>query len=130
MPTARNLTDAKGARAFIYDLPRRNPDLIFVGLNDRDAAWHDVYEVRISTGERKLLRKNTDQIAGWVFDRAGKLRMAMKTAPNGDNEILRVTDTGFEKVYGCTVFETLRTGPVPHGQLSASTWSRTSARRT
>ncbi len=110
VPATRNLTDAKGARAFIYDLPRSNPDLIHVGLNDRDAAWHDVYEVRISTGERKLLRKNTDQIAGWVFDRAGKLRMATKTAPNGDTDILRVTDTGFEKVYGCTVFESC--GPV------------------
>jgi dipeptidyl aminopeptidase/acylaminoacyl peptidase len=106
VPAARNLTEAKGVRAFIYDLPRTNPDLIHVGLNDRDAAWHDLYEVRISTGERKLLRKNADQIAGWNFDRAGKLQMAMKTAPNGDVEILRVTDAGFEKVYGCTVFET------------------------
>ena len=106
VPAARNLTDAKGARALIYDVPRSNPDLIHVGLNDRDAAWHDLYEVRISTGERKLLRKNTDQIAGWNFDRAGKLQMAMKTAPNGDVELLRVTDTGFEKVYSCTVFET------------------------
>jgi dipeptidyl aminopeptidase/acylaminoacyl peptidase len=106
VPAARNLTEAKGVRAFIYDVPRSNPDLIHVGLNDRDAAWHDLYQVRISTGERTLLRKNTDQIAAWYFDRAGKLRMAMKTAANGDVEILRVTDTGFEKVYGCTVFET------------------------
>jgi dipeptidyl aminopeptidase/acylaminoacyl peptidase len=106
VPAARNLTEAKGVRAIIYDLPRANPDLIYVGLNDRDAAWHDVYEVRISTGERKLLKKNTDQIAGWFFDRAGKLQMALKTIANGDVEILRVTDTGFEKVYGCTVFET------------------------
>ena len=106
VPAARNLTDAKGVRAAIYDVPRENPDLIYVGLNDRDAAWHDLYEVRISTGERKLLRKNTDKIAGWVFDRAGKLRLALRTADNGDTEILRVTDTGFEEVYACTVFET------------------------
>jgi len=43
VPSARNLTEAKGVRAFIYDLPRTNPDLIHVGLNDRDAAWHDVW---------------------------------------------------------------------------------------
>ena len=59
MPKARNLTDAKGARAVIYDVPRHNPDLIYVGLNDRDAAWHDLYEVKISTGERKLLQART-----------------------------------------------------------------------
>ena len=106
VPKARNLTDAKGARAAIYDVPRHNPDLIYVGLNDRDAAWHDLYEVKISTGERKLLKKNTDKIAGWVMDRVGKPRLAARTADNGDTEILRITDAGFEEVYRCGVFET------------------------
>ena len=49
-PASRNLTDAKGARAFIYAVPKATPDTIYVGLNDRDAAWHDVYKVTISTG--------------------------------------------------------------------------------
>jgi hypothetical protein len=106
VPNARNLTEAKGARAIIYDVPKHNPDLIYVGLNDRDAAWHDLYEVRLSTGERKLLRKNTDKIAGWMMDRTGALRLAIRTTDSGDTEILRVTDTGFEPVYSCTVFET------------------------
>jgi dipeptidyl aminopeptidase/acylaminoacyl peptidase len=105
VPKARNLTEAKGARALIYDVSRRDPDLIFVGLNDREPAWHDAYEVKISTGERKLLRRNTDHSAGWVFERAGKLRLATRTADNGDTEILRVTETGFEEVYRCSVFE-------------------------
>ena len=104
-PKARNLTDAKGARAIIYDLPRTNPDVIFVGLNDRDAAWHDVYQVKISTGERTLVSTNNAKIANWVFDRAGKLRLALRTMDNGDTEILKVTPSGFEQVYGCTVFE-------------------------
>jgi dipeptidyl aminopeptidase/acylaminoacyl peptidase len=106
VPAARNLTAAKGARAIIYDVPRHDADTIYVGLNDRDAAWHDLYDVKISTGERKLLRQNKDKIAGWMFDRAGKLRLALRTADNGDTEVLRVTDTGFESIYGCTVFET------------------------
>jgi dipeptidyl aminopeptidase/acylaminoacyl peptidase len=106
VPKARNVTDAKNARAEIYDVPRHSPDVIYVGLNDRDAAWHDLYEVKISTGERKLLRKNTDKIAGWVMDRTGKPRLALRTADNGDTDILKVTDAGFDKVYSCTVFET------------------------
>ena len=75
-PPARNLTDAKGARAAIYAVPKNDPDTIYVGLNDRDAAWHDVYKVKISTGERTLVRKNTERIAGWIFDNAGALRLA------------------------------------------------------
>src|SRR2546427_5209239 len=36
---ARNLTDVKGVRVFIYGVPRGDPDIIYVGLNDRDKAW-------------------------------------------------------------------------------------------
>ena len=109
-PPARNLTEAKSVRALIYDVPRKDPDVIHVGLNDRDAAWHDLYRVKISTGERTLLRKNTDKIAGWMFDNAGELRLALRTADNGDTEILRVDADGFKKIYSCTVFETC--GPI------------------
>ncbi|KAA0250520.1 MAG: S9 family peptidase [Acidobacteria bacterium] len=105
-PPARNLTDAKGARAMIYAVPKGDPDTIWVGLNDRDAAWHDVYKVKISTGERTLVRKNTERIAGWVFDLAGQLRLAVRVADNGDTEVLRIDPEAFTKVYSCTVFET------------------------
>jgi dipeptidyl aminopeptidase/acylaminoacyl peptidase len=105
-PRARNITEAKGARALIFDVPRHDHDVIFVGLNDRDPAWHDLYEVRISTGERRLLKQNTERVAGWTFDRAGTLRLATRTTDSGDTDILRVTDGGFERIYGCTVFET------------------------
>jgi dipeptidyl aminopeptidase/acylaminoacyl peptidase len=106
VPPSRNLTDAKGARAFIYDVPKKSPDTIFVGLNDRDAAWHDVYKVEISTGKRELVRKNTDRIAGWVFDLEGRLRMALRTTDKGDTEVLEVLPDGFKLVYSCNVFET------------------------
>ena len=106
VPTARNLTAAKGVRADIYDVPRSDPDIIYVGLNDRDKSWHDLYRVRISTGERTLMRQNTERIAGWVFDNAGALRLAVRTTDKGDTEILRVDPTGFTQVYSCTVFET------------------------
>jgi len=104
-PPARNITDAKGARAFIYSVPKKDPDTIYVGLNDRDAAWHDLYKVKISTGKRELLRQNTEKISGWDFDLDGNLRLAQRTADNGDTEILRVDASAFTKVYSCTVFE-------------------------
>ena len=44
-------------RAVIYAVPKSEPDAIYVGLNDRDKAWHDLYKVEISTGERTLLRE-------------------------------------------------------------------------
>ena len=109
-PEARNLTAAKGARAQILSVPKGDPDTIYVGLNDRDAAWHDVYKVKISTGARTLVRKNTERIAGWVFDKQANLRLALRTTEKGDTELLRVDPEGFTKVYECNVFETA--GPV------------------
>ncbi|HYS69158.1 MAG TPA: hypothetical protein VEM14_02885, partial [Gemmatimonadaceae bacterium] len=106
VPPARNLTAATGIRAIPYDLPRNDPDIIYVGINDRDKAWHDLYKVRISTGEKALLRQNTERIAGWEFDNAGNLRLAVRTTDKGDTEILRVDPTGFTQVYSCNVFET------------------------
>ena len=105
VPSATALTSAKGARAEIYAVPKTDPDVIYVGLNDRDAAWHDVYKVRISTGERSLVRKNTERIAGWMFDRQGRLRLALRTTEKGDTEILRVDGEALTLIYTCGVFE-------------------------
>jgi dipeptidyl aminopeptidase/acylaminoacyl peptidase len=106
VPAARNLTDAKGVRAFLYAVPETDPDTIWVGLNDRDPAWHDLYKVKISTGERTLVRKNTERLTGWEFDLKDQLRLATRSAENGDTEILRVDGDGFKKIYSCNVFET------------------------
>src|SRR5258705_4960811 len=105
VPAARNLTDAKGVRAAIYAVPRSEPETMYIGLNDRDRAWPDLHKVKISTGERTLVRKNTERITGWVFDRKDQLRLATRSADNGDTEVLRVDDNGFTKVYSCSVFE-------------------------
>src|SRR5436190_5018472 len=106
VPAARNLTDVKGVRAMIYAVPRTEPDVVYIGINDRDKAWHDLYKVKISSGEKTPIRKNTERVSGWFFDLKGQLRLATRVAGNGDQEILRVDATGFTKVYSCSVFET------------------------
>jgi len=112
VPAARNLTDAKGIRAAIYAVPRSEPDAMYIGLNDRDKAWHDLYKIKISTGERTLIRQNTERITGWVFDLKDQLKLATRAAENGDTEVLRVDDKGFTKVYSCNVFESC--GPIKY----------------
>ena len=104
-PVSRDLTGLKGVRVEIIDVPKNDPDTIYIGLNDRDKAWHDLYKLKLSTGERTLLRKNTERIEAWTFDLQGKLRLASRSAENGDTEILRVDADKFTKVYSCNVFE-------------------------
>lgn len=106
VPTARNITEAKGVRAIIQALPKSDPDVIYVGLNQRDAAWHDLYKIKISTGERTLINENKDRYQGMIFDNADKLRLALRSATNGDTEFLRVNGDGTTtKIYSCTVLE-------------------------
>ncbi len=104
-PPSRDLTGLKGVRVMQYAAPKSDPDVMYIGINDRDKAWHDLYKLKISTGEKTLVRKNTEKIAGWYFDLKGQLRMAARTADNGDTEILRTDANGFTKIYTCNVNE-------------------------
>jgi len=107
-PPSRDLTGLKGVRVLLYEVPKSDPDIVYIGLNDRDKAWHDLYKLKISTGEKTLIRKNTERITDWVFDLQGQLRLATRSAENGDKEMLRVAADGFKKVYSCSVFESCR----------------------
>jgi len=104
-PPSRDLTNLKGVRVMLFSAPKTDPDVVYIGLNDRDKSWHDLYKLRISTGERTLIRKNTDRIAAWIFDLKGNLRLAQRVQDSGDQEILRVDTGGFTPIYNCNVFE-------------------------
>lgn len=107
VPVNRDLTNLKGVRVQIFSVPKSDPDAIFIGLNDQDPAWHDLYKMKLSTGERTLIRKNSpeDRITGWIFDWDDKLRLATRSNMDGSNEILRVNEKGFISVYSTSVFE-------------------------
>jgi len=105
VPPTRALTNLQGVRTLIYSVPRAKPDIIYIGLNDRDPRWHDLYELRVSTGEKTLLRKNTERITNWVFDHDATLRLAVRLTEAGDKELLRVDPDGFKVIYSCDVLE-------------------------
>ena len=106
IPKAKNLTNAEKVQTQIIHVPKSEPDYIYIGINDRDPAWHDLYKVKISTGEKTLIRKNTDRLTGMIFDNADKPRLSVRSAANGDTEILKIDGDKFTKIYSCGVFET------------------------
>jgi dipeptidyl aminopeptidase/acylaminoacyl peptidase len=105
VPPARDLTPLENVRAAIYALPEKTPDVILVGLNDRDAAYHDVYRVSIATGERRLVMQNTQKVGSWIFDLDGNLRLAFRQKDDGGNEILRVDGDDLARIYEVTYLE-------------------------
>jgi dipeptidyl aminopeptidase/acylaminoacyl peptidase len=90
VPNSRNLTPMKNVSAQIFLVSKKNPDLMFVGLNDRDAAWHDLYQLSISTGKTKLLYKNTERITGFDFDWNEQMRAMSKTDEKGNTTLYKV----------------------------------------
>ncbi len=99
-PTSTNLTPLEEVNAQIYDVSRKDPDILWVGLNDRDKAWHDLYELKISTGELKLLHQNEERLTGWDFDWNEDPRLAYRSDENGWQEILRIDGPRkFEVIY-------------------------------
>jgi dipeptidyl aminopeptidase/acylaminoacyl peptidase len=105
VPVSTNLTNAQKVRTEIYNVPRSDPNTIYVGMNDRDPAWHDLYKVNLATGQRTLIHQNQERINGWEFDNKDQLRLATRSAENGDTEILRVEGDKFTKVYSCGTLE-------------------------
>jgi len=107
IPTNRALTDYKGVRTFIYSVPKSDPDALYIGLNDRDKKWHDLYKLKISSGEKTLLRQNSDKdrITGWIFDWSDKLRLATRANEDGSNDLLRVDEKELVPIYHTGPFE-------------------------
>lgn len=106
VPHARDLTPLDNVRAMIIDLPKQRPDELMVGLNDRNPQLHDVYKLKISTGERTLIRKNEDNIAGWMTDLEGNLRIGIRQTEDGGSEILKLNGEKLESIYKVTSEET------------------------
>ena len=105
VPEARNLSPLEGVKAVIYRVPKTDPNFIYVGLNDRDKAWHDLYKINLATGERILHYENNHQINGWIFDLEDQLRLVSRSTEEGGTEILRIEGDQLQQFYQCSVEE-------------------------
>lgn len=106
VPESIDLTPLDGIRAFIYRVPKSDHSTIYVGLNDRDKAWHDLYKVEISTGNRELLVTNDFEYNGLTFDLQDNILLATKSTSDGGTDFLKKTENGWETIYSCSNLET------------------------
>ena len=94
VPESKNLTPLKEVTAQIYAVSRKDPDMLMVGLNDRDKAWHDLYRLKISTGALTKIYENKDRISDYNFDWDEKLRILNRTDEKGTTTMLRIDEGG------------------------------------
>lgn len=77
------------------------PDEILIGLNNRNAMFHDVHRVNVKTGEIKLVFQN-DRFATVVTDDSYKPRLAVQPEADGGMTVFKADDKGgwseFQKI--------------------------------
>lgn len=91
---SRDLTPFENTRAVVYEVSHLHPDQVLVGMNDRDRQWHDLYRVDLASGERTLVQRNSERIAGYLTDPDFQVRLAIRSRDDGGSDVLRPTEDG------------------------------------
>jgi len=108
----KDLTPFEGVAAQVQEVSKDHPEDILVGLNNRDARYHDVHRVNIRTGELTLIQENPD-FAGFITDDDYAIRFAVRMTSDGSEEILKPTEAGGWESYRTIPMEdTLTSGHV------------------
>ncbi|MDH7454335.1 S9 family peptidase [Luteimonas composti] len=94
---SRDLTPFEKTTAQVVGVSDRHPGTVLVGMNDRDAQWHDLYRVDLASGERSLVERNTHQIGSYLADADYNLRFATRSRPDGGVDLLRRAGEAWEK---------------------------------
>lgn len=87
--TETTLTDFEDTRVDIVGASDRFKDKILVGLNNRDARFHDVHLLDLNTGTLELVIQN-DSYAGFLADDNLDLRMAVRPNAAGGMDFFRI----------------------------------------
>lgn len=94
--TERKLTPFEKTRVQVVGVSPLVPDRILVGLNNRDAKWHDIHSLDLATGKLTPVLMNTGDYAGFLADQKLVVRGALKSRPDGGNDYFRVVDNKVE----------------------------------
>lgn len=87
----RTLTPFENTRVQVMGSSQTIRDKIMVGLNNRDARFHDPYLLDLNTGELTPILQN-DSYAGFLADDNLDLRMALRPNAAGGLDFFPVTD--------------------------------------
>jgi dipeptidyl aminopeptidase/acylaminoacyl peptidase len=90
----------------------QHKDKLLVGLNNRDAQWHDVHELNLATGELTEIMRG-DGFAGFLADDSLTLRIAVRPNAEGGMDFFRVevNEVAAEPFAATTLEDAMTTQP-------------------
>jgi dipeptidyl aminopeptidase/acylaminoacyl peptidase len=83
----RDLTPFEKVQARVLAVDPKFPDVILVGLNNRDPRLHDVHRVDLKSGKTEMIVENKDGMESFAVDNNLQVRAAKKILPDGSTEI-------------------------------------------
>lgn len=99
-------------RAQIEGVSKLRPDVVLIGLNDRNPQFFDLYEVNYKTGTSKLVMENPGY-GGFVTDNQLKPRFAFQQVPGGGSKYFRLgADGKWAEVFSVANEDFFTTNPV------------------
>jgi dipeptidyl aminopeptidase/acylaminoacyl peptidase len=106
----RDLTPLAGVQAQLLGVSPKRRNLIAVGLNDRDASWHDFWHIDITTGERRLVRENRDEISGYLVGHDLLPRLVTRSQPDGGDVVYEVKGETLKPLITIPFTDSMTTG--------------------
>lgn len=108
----RTLTPFQNTRVQIINVSPLIKDRILVGLNNRDARWHDVHSLELKTGKLTEVMRG-DGYAGFLADANLALRMALRPNADGGYDFFTVSNTTVAEtpIASTTLEDSLTTQP-------------------
>lgn len=106
------LTPFEKTRVEVIGTSNHIKDRILVGLNNRDARWHDAYSLDLKTGKLTEVMRG-DGFAGFLADDNLDLRMALRPNAAGGFDFFRITGgkTDEQPFASTTLEDSLTTQP-------------------
>jgi len=89
--TQKTLTPFEKTRVEIVNISRVVRDRILIGINNRDARWHDLYSLDLASGKLSPVLQNDGGYAGFLADEQLVPRLAVKSTPDGGQAFYRVS---------------------------------------
>lgn len=103
-----DLSPYEGVQAQMVAQSEDVPGVVIVGMNDRDAKWHDLYRVDLATAERELLMENNG-FAAILPDNDLNVRLAMESTQSGGFNVLQWKDDEWQPLFEVPAEDALTT---------------------
>jgi dipeptidyl aminopeptidase/acylaminoacyl peptidase len=109
----KSLTPFDKTRVEVINVSHAVKDRILIGINNRDARWHDVYSLDLASGKLSLVLQNDGEYGGFIADEQLVPRLAMKQTADGGQSFFRIAGGKVEATPFATIGldDSLTTGP-------------------